>query len=245
MISTENRHVSSDLSGRSSMVSGLEKCLASWQRIAAHWYCNIGGVVTKPMADFPLTRASLLVRLRNPKDEATWRQFVDLYTPLVYGYARKAGLQDADAADLSQDVLSAVAGAVGRLEYDPRRGTFRNWLFTVVRRKLSNWRVARGNRLRGTGDPATQNLLDNCVAPEGAEVEWEAEWERRLVAWACEQVRHDVAEITWQAFWRTAIDGQPIKQVAADLGVNLGVVYHARSRIVARLKELVQSVQEP
>jgi RNA polymerase sigma-70 factor (ECF subfamily) len=196
------------------------------------------------MADIPLTRASLLVRLRDPQDEAAWKQFVDLYAPLVYGYARKAGLQDADAADLSQEVLGAVAGAVGRLEYDPRRGAFRNWLFTVVRRKLSNWRAALGNRHRGSGDTATQNLLDNCPAPESAEAEWEAEWERRLVAWAFEQVRPDVAEVTWQAFWRTAVEGQSTKQVAADLGVSIGVVYHARSRVVARLKELVQSVQD-
>src|SRR5258707_2128365 len=93
------------------------------------------------MAEIPPTRASLLLRLRDPQDEAAWRQFIDLYAPLVYGYARKQGLQDADAADLSQEVLGAVAGGVGRLEYDPQRGAFRNWLFTVVPRKLSNWRV--------------------------------------------------------------------------------------------------------
>src|SRR5262249_23587131 len=76
----------------------------------------------EPMADFPLTRASLLIRLRDPQDEGAWTEFVDLYAPLVYGYARKQGLQDADAADLTQDVLGAVAGAVDRLEYDPARG---------------------------------------------------------------------------------------------------------------------------
>src|SRR5262245_21130511 len=80
------------------------------------------------MADIPPTRASLLVRLRDPEDGTAWRQFVDLYTPLVYGYARKQGLQDADAADLSQETLLAVAGALGRFEYDPSRGSFRNWL---------------------------------------------------------------------------------------------------------------------
>src|SRR6516162_3852103 len=93
-----------------------------------------------PMAEIPPTRASLLVRLRDAQDQAAWKEFVDLYAPLVYGYVRKQGLQDADAADLSQDVLAAVAGAVGRLNYDPARGSFRNWLFTVVRRKLSNRR---------------------------------------------------------------------------------------------------------
>src|SRR4051794_10351055 len=168
------------------------------------------------MADIPPTRASLLVRLRDPGDEAAWREFVDVYTPLVYGYARKQGLQDADAADLTQDVLVAVTGAVGRLEYDPRRGSFRNWLFTVVRRKLSNWRRGQGVRRNGVSDADARRLLAECPAPPGVEAEWEAEWERRVFAWACEQVRRGVPLTTWQAFWRTAVEGQPGKQVAAD-----------------------------
>jgi RNA polymerase sigma factor (sigma-70 family) len=197
------------------------------------------------MAAIPPTRASLLVRLRDPRDEAAWREFVDLYGPLVYGYARKRGLQDADAADLGQDVLTAVAGAVGRLDYDPRRGSFRNWLFKVVWRKLANWRAARGNRARGSGDTATQQLLEQCPVPEAEEAGWEAEWRKRAFAWACAQVRPTVSDVTWQAFCRTALDGRPGKQVAAELGLSVAAVYRARSRVLARLKELVQSVQEP
>jgi len=197
------------------------------------------------MADIPPTRASLLVRLRDQRDEKAWTEFVNLYAPLVYGYLRKQGLQDADAADLGQEVLSAVAGALGQLEYDPRRGSFRNWLFTVVRRKLLNWRAAQGHRPRGSGDSATQQLLEQCPVPEEGQTEWEAEWEQRLFAWACEQVRKDVTDSTWQAFWRTAVDGQPGKRVAADLGLTVAAVYLARSRVLARLKELVQSAQEP
>jgi RNA polymerase sigma-70 factor (ECF subfamily) len=196
------------------------------------------------MADFPPTRASLLVRLRDPQDEAAWRGFVDLYAPLVYGYARKQGLQDADAADLSQEVLGAVAGAVSRLEYDPRRGAFRNWLFTIVRRKVANWRIAVGKQARGSGDSGTLQLLEQLPAPGGMEAEWQVEWEERIVAWACAQIRQDVSEATWQAFWRTAIEGQSGKQVAADLELTIAAVYHARSRVLARLRELVQSVQE-
>src|SRR6516165_5138331 len=123
------------------------------------------------MAEIPSTRASLLVRLRDAHDGAAWREFVDLYAPVVYGYARKQGLQDADAADLSQDVLVAVAGAVGRLEYDPGRGSFRGWLFTVVRRKLSNWRRAQRSRPDGGGDTATHRLLEQCSAPGGEQAE--------------------------------------------------------------------------
>src|SRR5580704_7700517 len=119
------------------------------------------------MAEIPATRASLLVRLRDARDERAWAEFVALYAPLVYGYARKQGLQDADAADLSQDVLCAVAGAVGRLEYDPRRGAFRNWLFTVVRHKLSNWRRARRSKFEGLNGAETERPLEQFAAPEG------------------------------------------------------------------------------
>ena len=67
----------------------------------------------------------------------------------------------------------------------------------------------------------------------------------RLFAWACAQVRPDVTDVTWQAFWRTAIEGQRAKHVAADLGLSVAAVYGARSRVLARLKELIRSVQEP
>ncbi len=197
------------------------------------------------MADIPPTRASLLVRLRDRCDQAAWQEFLDLYAPLVYNYARKQGLQDADAADLGQEVLVAIAGAIGRLEYDPARGSFRNWLFTVVRRKLSNWRRDQGNKPRGSGDTETQKLLEQCQVSHNDEAEWETEWEERVFAWACAQVRRDVTELTWQAFWRTAIDDQPGKQVAVELGLTVAAVYRARSRVLARLKELVRSVQEP
>jgi RNA polymerase sigma-70 factor (ECF subfamily) len=195
------------------------------------------------MAEIPPTRPSLLLRLRDPGDGAAWQDFVDVYVPVVYGYARKQGLQDADAADLTQDVLCAVAGAVGRLEYDPQRGSFRNWLFTVVRRKLSSWRRDRRAGPDGRCDDGGRQLLERCPAPD-APAAWDAEWEEQVFAWACEQVRRDVRPESWQAFWRTVVEGQPGKQVAADLGLTLTAVYHARSRIRARLKALVGSVPE-
>jgi RNA polymerase sigma-70 factor (ECF subfamily) len=195
------------------------------------------------MAEIPATRASLLVRLRNARDGAAWGEFVNLYGPLLYGYARKQGLQDADAADLGQEVLTAVAGAIGRLEYDPRRGTFRNWLFTVMRRKLANWRESVN--ARGRGDAAMQRLLEQCEAPAELEAEWEAQWQRRLVAWACAEVRRQVADTTWQAFWKTAVEDLPGQQVAAELGLSVAAVYQARSRVLVRMRGLVQSVQEP
>jgi RNA polymerase sigma factor (sigma-70 family) len=196
------------------------------------------------MADFPVTRASLLVRLRDPEDDAAWVEFIDLYAPLVYGYARKQGLQEADAADLSQEVLGAIAGSVNRLDYDPARGAFRNWLFTIVRRKLLNWRRQSRRNLAKVTDASVLQILEKCSEPEATEAEWDAEWEQRLFAWACEEVQRTVNRTTWQAFWRTAVDGQPGKAVAADLGTTVAAVYLARRRVLTRLRELVQSVQQ-
>jgi RNA polymerase sigma-70 factor (ECF subfamily) len=196
------------------------------------------------MAEIPRTRASLLVRLRDPGDNAAWGEFIDLYVPLVYGYARKQGLQDADAADLAQEVLSAVAGAVGRLEYDRRRGTFRSWLFTIVRNKLSDWRSAQRKHMAGSGDSSTRHLLEHWPESVSPEPAWEAEWQQRLLAWAYECVRRDITATTWQAFWRTAVEGQSGKQVADELGVSVAAVYLARSRVLARLRDLIQAVEE-
>src|SRR5262245_14457110 len=108
------------------------------------------------MPSAPETRPSLLVRLRDPGDGEAWQLFVGLYAPLVYGLGRKRGLQDADAADLTQEVFRTVADAVRRLEYDPRKGTFRGWLYTVARRKLCDLAARERHQPRGAGDAEVQ-----------------------------------------------------------------------------------------
>jgi RNA polymerase sigma-70 factor (ECF subfamily) len=196
------------------------------------------------MATPPLTRPSLLVRIRDAGDREAWQQFVEVYAPLVYAFARRRGLQDADAADLTQDVLQAVAGASKRLAYDPRRGTFRSWLYTVARNKLHNFLVARRRHAHIDGDPASQELLDELPAPDPQEADqWEQEYERRLFDWAAEQVRGHFHEMTWQAFWRTAVEGQSAGETAAALGLSVGAVYIAKSRVLARLREQIQQLQ--
>src|SRR5947209_20217545 len=95
------------------------------------------------MATSPQTRPSLLLRIRDAGDRAAWLQFVEIYAPLVYRFARKRGLQDADAADLAQEVLQAVAGASRRLEYDPGRGTFIVRLVIMPRNHTHNYRPRR------------------------------------------------------------------------------------------------------
>jgi RNA polymerase sigma-70 factor (ECF subfamily) len=196
------------------------------------------------MGDSITTRPSLLVRIRDARDGEAWTQFVELYAPLVYGFARQQGLQDADAADLMQDVLRAIAGAAGRLEYDPRRGSFRGWLFTVVCNKLRNFRAAQARRCRGAGGTTAQHLLEQQPQSEAdPEALWLREHEQRLFAWAAERVRREVQESTWQAFWLTAVEGKSGKEAAASLGMTVAAVYLARSRVMSRLREQIQQVQ--
>ena len=104
------------------------------------------------MTESNITHPSLLVRIRNADDDQSWCEFVEIYSPLIYGFARKRGLQDADAVDLTQEVLRIVARSIGRLEYDRRRGSFRGWLFTIVRNELSDWFSRQRSDVVGSGD---------------------------------------------------------------------------------------------
>jgi RNA polymerase sigma-70 factor (ECF subfamily) len=196
------------------------------------------------MVQSPSTRPSLLVRIRNAKDQEAWSQFVDIYAPLVYAYARRYGLQDADAADLTQDVLRAVARAANKLVYDAERGTFRGWLFTVTRNKLRNFHASQGRHCRGAGDTDVQNLLNQHAAPDDDSAEWDAEFERSQFNWVADQVRTEVQESTWLAFWQTAVEGRSGKEVAATLDMTVAAVYLAKSRVMARLKERLRQIGE-
>jgi RNA polymerase sigma factor (sigma-70 family) len=196
------------------------------------------------MPDAPPTRPSLLVRLRDPRDGPAWGQFVDLYAPLVYGYARKRGLQDADAADLTQTVLRKVAANVGELEYDSRRGSFRGWLFTIVRNQLRDFASRRRRPGQGSGDPAVHRLLQEQAAPTDDAAGWERDYRQRLLAWAAERVRPRFQDATWQAFWQTAVEGKRPREVAEALDLSAAAVYLARSRVMARLRAAIQELQE-
>jgi RNA polymerase sigma-70 factor (ECF subfamily) len=190
----------------------------------------------------PVTRASLLLRLRDGQDHDAWKQFVDLYAPLIYAFARKRGLQDADAADLMQEVLRSVAGYADRLEYDPARGTFRGWLYTVTRNKVYSFLERQRRQVRGSGDSGAHERLEEQPAPED-ETDWDRDYERRLFAVAAERVRGEFQPNTWQAFWKTAVDGTSPQEAGQALKMSVGAVYVAKSRVLARLREEVQQLQ--
>lgn len=190
------------------------------------------------MRDSPPTRPSLLLRIRDPRDRVAWAEFVDIYGPLVYDHGRRRGLQDADAADLTQDVLRAIAEAAGRFSYDPARGAFRSWLFTVTRRKLLDLARRRRPGDRGTGDTDIQRRLEEEEDgnPVGLD-EWDRAFRQRLLDWAADKIRGEFRPETWQAFWLCAVEGRPPREASATLGLSVGAVYTAKCRVLARLRE--------
>src|SRR5262245_38942718 len=190
------------------------------------------------MAEPPLTRVTLLARIKDGHDSDAWREFVQLYGPVVYRFARNRGLQDADAADLMQDVLRSVARNAHRMNYDPAKGTFRGWLYTVTRNKIYNFLNGQRHRPRSTGDSAGWERLDSLPSrdEEGPDADWEREYQRRLSAKAMERVKQEFQPSTWQAFWKTAVEGLPAAEAGKDLSMSPGAVYVAKSRVISRLR---------
>lgn len=187
------------------------------------------------------TRASLLLQLRDAGSNTAWDQFVAIYAPLIYSFCRKHNLQHADAADVTQEVMRSVAHSIQRFDYQPQRGKFRSWLLTITRNKVNTFKTAAGRRHEPRGRTSIQNLLD--AVPSAAEQSsWDAEYHGRLLQWAAEQVRPTIQEKTWQAFWRTTMEEEEPAQVAADLELTVGAVYVAKSRVLARLKDTIQSI---
>jgi len=188
------------------------------------------------------TRASLLLRIRDPRDRLAWREFVGVYAPLIYAYGRRRGLQDSDTADLTQEVLHRVARASAAFEYDPAKGSFRGWLLAVSRNELRKVVAREARQARGAGDTDVLELLEQQVDLSDEDA-WEREYQWNLFRWAANKVRVEFREPTWQAFWRTAVLSTGIDQVARDLGISTGAVYVARSRVTARIRQEIEAVE--
>ena len=189
------------------------------------------------------TRVSLLLRIRDPKDVLAWTEFVRLYAPLLHAYGKKHGMQDADAADLAQDALRNVLRAVPEFVYDPARGSFRGWLFTIARNQIRK-AATRANGRAVTGDSDVRQMLD-AVPDRGPERdEWDREYRLNLFHWAARRVQVEFRETTWQAFWRSAVGGEEIAAVASDLGLTTGGVYIARCRVTTRIRQEIRSVED-
>jgi RNA polymerase sigma-70 factor (ECF subfamily) len=153
------------------------------------------------------------------------------------------GLQDADAADLAQEVLRCVIGAVPGFQYDPSIGSFRGWLFTITRHELLKMAKRRTRQPGGTGDSAIGQLLEQHPEPESDQDYWDREYRLRLFHWAAKKVQPEFRPATWEAFWLTAVQARDVNAVAEQLGISAGAVYIARSRITARIRQEIAAVE--
>ena len=197
------------------------------------------------MDDTPATRPSLLVRLRDFQDQQSWEEFYTIYQPLVFRMARNQGFQDADAAELTQEVFVAVASAIERWDPDPQRGSFRGWLFRIARNLMINWLAYRRKHPTGAGNSNIRQLLAEQPDPHQEDsAVFDREYRRQAFAWAAEQIQHEFHDSTWQAFWLTSVNNQPVPEAAKKLNISAGAVYIARSRVMARLRQKIETLEE-
>lgn len=199
---------------------------------------------TTRVSDSSETRATLVLRLRDSNDHDAWSEFLRDYGPMLYRFVRSRGLQDADAADIVQDVFRRVGTAIRRLEYDKEKGGFRAWLFAITRNRLYTYFEKR-KRSGPSGNDTAQLELLSQTADDRNELseQWELEHLRSLAAIALKVVEANSESKTWSAFRITAVEGRSAAEAAEQLSMSTGAVYVAKSRVTAKLRAEIQRLQ--
>ena len=197
--------------------------------------------------DWLPTRTSLLRRLKQWEDQESWRDFFDTYWKLIYAAAIKAGLNDAEAQDVVQDTVIAVAKKIEDFKYDPALDSFKGWLLYLTRKRIA---LHYRKRERDRGGPARASdavvaELDSMPDPAGVDLEaiWNEEWERNLTDAALARVKQQVNPKQFQMFNFYVLKQWPVKEVAKTLGVTVAQVYLAKHRISALAKKEVNRLQ--
>lgn len=188
----------------------------------------------------PQTRVTLLLKIRDGDDAAAWQEFVDIYAPVLNQYAVRRGLQAEDAADVVQDVLRTVLLKIDGFEYDSAKGKFRGWLHTVTRNHIVNHQK-KNQRHRGSGDSGVQQLLNNQPGDHREQDDgWDETFQQQMLNVAMQRAKTEFTETNWLAFYRTSVEQTRPATVADQLQIKVGAVYVAKSRVVARLREIVE-----
>ncbi|MCC7373893.1 MAG: sigma-70 family RNA polymerase sigma factor [Verrucomicrobiales bacterium] len=193
------------------------------------------------------TRASLLVRIQNPDDADSWREFVDVYAAVAFAVARHSLPSDEDAQDVVQEVFSKVCRTIGEFRYDRSRGTFKAWLFRMVRNCVVDWLRKHRRRLAGTADlPADLELdsMDDLPSTEGDPL-WpiyEAEWQRLIEA-AQERVRRRLPT-AYQIYAHSEKSDWPIERVATTFDVTAGYVTKVRSEVKSAIRAELKKLED-
>jgi RNA polymerase sigma-70 factor (ECF subfamily) len=182
------------------------------------------------------TSPSLLQKLRAPDQPRAWERFVQLYTPLLLTWGRKAGLQPQDAADLVQEIFATLVRQLPKFQYDPDRKNFRGWLRTIC---LNKWRDRGRRRAANMANAADADLAD-LPSPDSADAFWEQEHQAYLVrqALACfEELKSEFEPRTLQCCLEVVVHQRPVADVAAELGLSENAVYIAKLRVLRRLRD--------
>ena len=195
------------------------------------------------MTPYPETSDSLIDRIKSTGHRDDWEKFVSIYRPVIYRTAVAKGLQEADAQDLSQQVLLAVASAIPRWEKQNESTRFRHWLRRITRNAILN-ALTRCSPVEATGGSSSfKVLLEQPIADADTEslIDWE--YRRELFLRAKDIVSRSVQVDTWRAFELTAIDGLTNQEASVTLGKSLGSIYTARCRVMQRLQAAVAELE--
>ena len=176
------------------------------------------------------TPATLLYRLCDQPLPGDWERFVRLFTPLLRRWAVRFGVSDSSVEDLLQELFVLLIRKLPEFRYDPSR-SFRAWLWTVFRHAVLAWRKRQPRTV-----PAWEQL-DELTSPDSIAEATEVEYRRYLLSRIMQIVQTDFPATTWQIFQQVVIEGRPGVEVAREFGVTVNVVYLARSRVLARLRE--------
>ena len=189
----------------------------------------------------PETRHSLIVRLKDPRNDLAWTEFIGAYEPFLTRLVRKQGTPDRHVPDVTQQLLMAIAKFVEGWKADGKSASFRRWLGCVARNVVIRFMVRERKQISGQGGSdflaALEETIDSSVSADLMR-----QYEQELILWAAERVRAEFRESSWKAFWETEVAGRSIPEVSRDLGVSVGSIYMSRSRILARIRATIEDV---
>ena len=191
-----------------------------------------------------VTSLTLLEGLRDPHNEDVWRRFTARYEPMVLSFARGMGLGDSDAHDAGQETMLAFVQAYRDGAYDRSKGRLRSWLFGIAHRKVIDiFRRRNKERVLADRSDATA-FLESIESPERASGVWEHQWERAVLEACMAEVAKQTSQDAMESFRLYVLEEWPPAKVAAHLGTSRNAVYINKSRIIGRLQELQQEMDE-
>jgi len=189
------------------------------------------------------TGSVLLLLLSNPADPDCWEAFVARYGPKIFGWCRQRGLQEADAQDVTQEVLTKLLQKLRTFAYDPRKGSFRGWLKTVTHHAWSDYLESQQRDAAAGEDNAIRERLDSLEAREDLLTNLAETFDLEVLAEAQARVQLQVSPRDWKIFEALAMDGQPGPVVAKELGMNVSAVLMAKSRVQKKLREQIRRLE--